>query len=428
MLQRRPLLILLLALTPAACSDDSAPPQDTGQADQAVKPDASTDAAAPDQTRPDATRTDTYAHDGAIPNLAQLKAGWNLFYTPKPTVCSRGTTYGFGVWKGSANKVVIDFEGGGACWTHTSCSVAGAIFKEDVDKSFQRAKSGYALGIYDKKNTKNPFKDWHHVFVPYCSGDIHWGDTKTTYKDKDGKNAFSIEHRGAVNSGYVMDWVYKNFPAPEKIFVTGCSAGSYGSIMWAGRMAHKYPKAKIYQFGDSGAGVITKSFIKDSFPQWNALPAAPDWIPALDPKKVDLMSKDLAYIYASVANFYQGQRFSQYNTVLDSTQVTYFQFMGGGTAAQWSEQMVQSVDSIIKAAPTFRAFMPDGKKHCIIPYAELYTYEVNGVKLIDWLTDWVNDKAVSNQRCKTCVPKNTSTPDGGSTTSDAGNKTPDAGP
>ena len=408
-------LILPLAIIAAACSDDTAPITDAGvstvdlvqindHADPADK------GAIPDAAPPDAAPPDAYQTDGNIPNLAGLKAGWNLFYTPAPTVCSRGTKYGFGVYKGTVNKIVVDFEGGGACWTHTSCSVAGAIFKEDVDKSFARAKSGYALGIYDKTNPKNPFKDWHHIFVPYCSGDIHWGNSVTTYKDKSGGAAFKIHHKGAVNTGYVMDWVYKNFPSPEKVFVTGCSAGSYGSVMWAARMANKYPSAKVYQFGDSGAGVITKNFIKDSFPQWNALPAAPSWIPALDTKKVDLLSKDLGYIYTSVANFYKNQRFSQYNTVADKTQVFYYQFMGGGTAAQWTESMTKSMDGIIKAAPTFRAFMPEGTKHCIIPYAELYTYSVNGVKLIDWLTDWINDKPAKSQRCKTCVPKNTSTP------------------
>ena len=97
-------------------------------------------------------------------------------------------------------------------------------------------------------------------------------DKVTTYKST-GFPSFKINHKGAVNVRAVLSWIYANFSQPEKIFVTGCSAGSYGSLMWAAHLAKHYPQSKIYQLGDSGAGVITKSFLKDSFSQWNATPA-----------------------------------------------------------------------------------------------------------------------------------------------------------
>ena len=31
-------------------------------------------------------------------------------------------------------------------------------------------------GMADVRNPDNPLYDWHYVRVPYCTGDIHWGD------------------------------------------------------------------------------------------------------------------------------------------------------------------------------------------------------------------------------------------------------------
>jgi len=31
-------------------------------------------------------------------------------------------------------------------------------------------------GIADHSNAANPVKEWTHIYVPYCTGDLHWGD------------------------------------------------------------------------------------------------------------------------------------------------------------------------------------------------------------------------------------------------------------
>ena len=66
---------------------------------------------------------------------------------------------------------------------------------------------------------ENPFKDWHHVYIPYCTADIHWGDAERTYENEG--QAFTIRHKGGVNTRAVLSWVYENVPSPEKVFVTG---------------------------------------------------------------------------------------------------------------------------------------------------------------------------------------------------------------
>ena len=50
------------------------------------------------------------------------------------------------------------------------------------------------------------------------------------------KGCLKIHHRGAVNAGAATQWVAENFPEAETVLVTGCSAGSYGSVFWASKL------------------------------------------------------------------------------------------------------------------------------------------------------------------------------------------------
>ena len=62
--------------------------------------------------------------------------------------------------------------------------------------------SGYSPGFYDLDNPDNPFNGWTLVHIPYCTGDIHWGDNVVEYTDD-----LTIHHKGQVNFKVVMEWV-----------------------------------------------------------------------------------------------------------------------------------------------------------------------------------------------------------------------------
>jgi hypothetical protein len=339
--------------------------------------------------------------DDTSPALPKgLSAGWNEIDPGGATTCALGAPYAFWVRPGTVNRLVIDFQGGGACWDAFTCGVAAgndAICTQTVDSTRMRIASGASAGIYNHDRADNPFKDWYHVIVPYCTCDIHWGDNAATYDSAQG--SITIQHRGAVNTRAVLDWVYGNFGGPEQIVVTGCSAGSYGSIGWSAHVADHYKKIPVVQFGDSGAGVITASFFQDSFPSWNAQAAFPSWIPALDPSRVDIQSLSLADLYVGIAGYYPQHRFSQYDTDTDENQTFYFSAMGGGGADQWSQMMRASITDIQGRAPNFASFIAPGNQHCIIPYDNFYTVNVAGRRLLDWLTDMLASKPVERVAC-----------------------------
>ncbi|MEJ7727751.1 MAG: pectin acetylesterase-family hydrolase [Polyangiaceae bacterium] len=335
------------------------------------------------------------------PTVPQLAEGWNEFLPGGETICSRGTDYAYWVHPGTVNRVVIDFIGGGACWNELTCSVADAIFQPDVEQVREAVATNALDGIYDKTNTQNPFKDWFHVVVPYCTGDVHWGDAVRTYGE--GEGAVTINHKGAVNSRAVLDWVYDNFSAPEHVLVTGCSAGSYGSAMWAPHVMNHYQGSAVTQFGDSGAGIITQEFFQESFPSWNAEQAFPSFIPALDPAQVDILDTALPDLYAGVGNYFGEQRVSQYNTAFDENQTFYYTAMGATDGAEgWSQKMYASIDETEQRADNFQSFIASGEQHCILLYDNFYTVNAGGGLLTDWRQGMVDRATPVSPRCTDC--------------------------
>ncbi|UJR86278.1 pectinacetylesterase family protein [Sandaracinus amylolyticus] len=343
-----------------------------------------------------------------LPRAEDLPLGeWTEIAPGGDTICSRGEPYSFFVRPGAVDRVIVDFIGGGACWDEFTCSVADAIFSDSVDEIRDAVQNAEPAGLYDHENADNPFADYWHVVIPYCTGDIHWGNATTTYGE--GESAVTIHHRGAVNARAVLDWVYDSFESPERILVTGCSAGSYGSVMWSAHIMRHYEGVPILQFGDSGAGIITDEFFRNSFPSWNALEVFPSWIPALDPEQHDIFAMALPDLYSGIANAYPTQHMSQYNTALDDNQTFYFRAMGGSGVEEWSERMQMSVAEIEDRATNFSSFMAPGQQHCIVPYDNFYTVNVGGRRLVDWLRELERGEdppsvACSGDECSAATP------------------------
>ncbi len=188
------------------------------------------------------------------------------------------------------------------------------------------------------------------------------------------------EHRGGPNTRVVLDWVFENFEAPEQIFVTGCSAGSVGSSLWAAHVMQHYSDTDVIQFGDSFVGSVTDAFFNEGFSFWNAESSYPDWIADFNPQSID-------DVYIDIANFYPEQFFSEYSSVSDSAQLYYFQLMGGGDAQMWLNAMRASIESIEDKTENFAAFVPEESPHCILYREDFYTITAKETRLLDWLEE-----------------------------------------
>ena len=314
---------------------------------------------------------------------------WTEVPMPTPATCAFGDPFAIFVKPGRSDKVVVDFEGGGACWSGVTCEANSVTFTSNISRRSDYFKSSQNWrGIFDIHDPRNPVADATIVHIPYCTGDVHWGNSVQTYKIA-GQPPFTIHHSGAVNVSMAIEWMQKNLKVkPETIHVTGCSGGAYGSIYWAPYLKKIFPKTKMLQFGDSGAGVSTPEFRERGLPQWNITAYAPYWIPALDPKNVDWSKLNVRDLYIGVANYYKNDYFSQFNHYNDLIQ-TYFYSVMGGNPLNWSELMQQSIQSIALATKEahFDSALVEGTSHCAMTSNLFYDTDVNGKRLYEWFSE-----------------------------------------
>ncbi len=315
-------------------------------------------------------------------NSTQAPAGWQEIRPGGATACSDGSPWRFYVAQGAADKVIINFQGGGACWDAATCNPQSRLYTTRLQ--IQDLQAGQ--GVFNRNNPENPFRDWTHVFVPYCTADLHWGNNTARYGD------LTIQHKGAVNARQAVLWVFNNIPNPQNVMVTGCSAGGYGSIMWAPYFMRRYPNANVVQMGDAALGVAPASFFPVASSTWGIQSALPGWIGGLEPGK--LGSNDL---YKAFAQAYPNRSFAQYSTLLDEVQIFFYSLILSQPrptpeiAQQWAQGALANLASIKQSAPNFYSYLAPGAKHCIIGRPEFYTTKVGDVSFAEWVRKLVSD-------------------------------------
>lgn len=369
---------VLFALLIAGCGESSS--GDTTPDDPAdMGMPAVTDSGTPD------TDTGSPAEDSGTSDAASdmpEPGEWVQISPGGETICSRGTPFSFFVRGGRPDRVIVDFRGGGACWNDLTCSIAGSIFAEAVDNFEQLkgfAESGLLGGVFDISED-SLFKDWTLVHIPYCTGDVHWGDAVHEYSNEN-----VIHHKGYVNASAALAWLYERILQPSNVLVSGCSAGAYGAIMHSAYIAHHYTDARIAVLADSGAGIITDTFLNDSLPNWGAQQNIPPFIEALQRPLAEMELPDL---YKAVGQHFPQHRYAQTSTAFDADQIFYLEAMGGDRHT-WSPRFRDSLNRIEDVTPNFRAYVPPGSVHCVTPYTYYRDRVVNGVKLSDWMRDFI---------------------------------------
>ena len=299
------------------------------------------------------------------------------------TICSDGSPYRFFVRGGDPERVVIDFRGGGACWDPNTCTAADVLYAsraDELETFLQALDAGRIGGIFDGAADRE-LAGWTIVHMPYCTGDIHWGDAVQEYLPD-----LTVHHKGFVNARTVLEWVYARYASPDTILVSGCSAGAYGAALHSAYIADHYPGASIRVLADSGAGIITDDFLTDSLPNWNARQNLPPFIPALQ-RPIEELS--LPELYVAVGQHFPEMRLAQTAAHYDQDQIFYYTAMGG-RASEWPVRFRESLETISASLPdTFRYYVPPGPVHCVTPYPFYFEREVSGVRLSDWVEDLV---------------------------------------
>ena len=180
------------------------------------------------------------------------------------TLCRDGSKTGVGVRVlPDANAVMIYLQGGGACYDAKSCEqnanapIAGKNFSRA--KFYDWVKTLGNQGVFNTENPSNPVARWNHVYVPYCTGDLHGGDREDALvPGVPGKQQF-VGHRNLRN---ILKLVAPYFRDADDVALIGASAGGFGVLINYPQVVEAFGGRSVAALVDS-APIIPESAIQN---------------------------------------------------------------------------------------------------------------------------------------------------------------------
>jgi len=325
---------------------------------------------------------------------------------------------------GSANKLVVYFEGGGACWKTLNC-----IYESTTNTGVGATLETLAGrdGIADFDNEDNPFRDWNIVYIPYCTGDVHAGANDYDYPDDLGFhllpefNHWKIRHRGKVNFRVVLKWIQDTFTAsPDKIFVTGSSAGAYGALLNFPDIQDAYPSSTTYCLPDAGNGIMpdNDALFKDlAQRQWNI--QLPWQVEGFDEGTNDFTDFTSGEMVAMIANHYPDTVMAPYTSAWDHNQIFFYWAMlrlnysliltgvdywqdVDDTAVEWNGKMYDIIRDALEngTEDNIRYYVSPGCNHTIMGSPKFYEEVTEGYSMAGWIDQMLGTGIPPNVDCR----------------------------
>lgn len=298
--------------------------------------------------------------------------------------CMNGSATGIGVnWHSSSKKLMIYLEGGGACFNLFTCAgVAHPNGFGEADMT-QTAQDYGHLGVFDRDDADNPFRDWNYVFVPYCSGDVHAG------ANEQGLGGRTMV--GYRNIGFYLDRLSPTFPDSDQVVLTGSSAGGFGAAFNYDRVARAFgPSRPVFLLDDSGPPMsdtyltpCLQQEVRDIWKLDDTLPAECTACRGAD-------GGGLVNLATYLGQTYPNQRQGLISSNRDGVIRTFYGFgyptcsstqpMPEATFAMGITELTQ----IVAPYPSFTAFILDSSAHVWL-LDPLGGTTSGGVKLSDWI-------------------------------------------
>lgn len=206
-----------------------------------------------------------------LPSLALTAPAHTWTYVPFPdTACGNGQPAGLAVnLNPDSQDAVIFFEGGGLCWNKDNC-VRG---KDATDYTFNGVSEQTVLfevgtnkkGIFNLDTPLNPFRSWNYVYIPYCTGDFHFGTRVADY---------GIHHVGRSNVEAYLRRLVPTLSGKKQIVLTGVSAGAIGALLNHDAVQRAFGDLPVHLITDAGPpmpqSVVRPALLSTLFSAWGA--------------------------------------------------------------------------------------------------------------------------------------------------------------
>ncbi len=309
------------------------------------------------------------------------KNSWTWVDFPD-SACDDGSKTGIAVNPSDGKNLLVFMNGGGACWNYQTCFQLNTATHGPFGKTqFEMLVRGISGSILDRNTPNNPFANWNLVFVPYCTGDVHAGENVIEYKDSNGA-ARTYHHVGRANIVAYLKRLGVTF-SPDKLVVTGSSAGGFGSAFNYELFRTTFPNAKGYLVDDSGPvlkGDAIASSLRDAWYQSWQLDKA------LEPTCPQCRT-DLSQSTKSVSQRFPNDRLALLSSTQDVVIRSYFMLSADGFQTALNAMLAEVIDP----QPNFRYYVSAGTFHTFLGNPD--SHPTQNVKLTDWLGTMVNDDA-----------------------------------
>jgi Pectinacetylesterase len=331
---------------------------------------------------------------GATTTIAPADRKWTKVVPGGDCECADGSE--FAIWERRADptKVVFFLDGGGTCFDAETCAFTGlgtggvasydwSIYGEDP------AQEG---GIFDFARADNPFRDYSFIYVPPCTGDLHLGDATRQYSPE-----LTVEHNGFVNGTAALGYLAEHYPDTAQVVVVG--KGNGAAPLYGGLASDLLPDAQITVFaGGSGHLPDDPELNAEIGGLWGVYGNMPDW-----EVNERLTARDWG-----LRRFWIQAGLHDPDLVLARFDFAYDRDAAEG-AAQFGRdpsELLAVIDAneaaIEEAGVVLHSYTAPGDGHRILEWPRFYELEVNGEKLVDWVSRLIEGEPVDDVHCRKC--------------------------
>lgn len=327
------------------------------------------------------------------------------------TRCRDGSSTGIGVrLLPDAKAVMIYLQGGGACYDEKSCKentgapIAGAEFGEAKFKKWVSTLGNQ--GVFNTRNPTNPVARWNHVYIPYCTGDLHGGERENmSVPGVAGKQQF-VGYRNLRND---LKFLVPYFRSAEDVALIGASAGGFGVLVNYPQVVEAFGGRSVAALVDS-APIIPESTIKTSCFQRKVIQTFDLQLPGRCPDCADPSKGGLINMYDFLSRTYPQGRFAFASADADLAGVILYNAESvacGGVGVNifnYRFSLYALRDKYI--GHQWATFLPGGLQHTMTQSDALFIQrKFMGVSAAEWLGR-INSKTPSHIPAARLRPKN----------------------
>jgi len=345
----------------------------------------------------------------SIPPYKEGPINWTPVRLPSECKSADGSENIIMVSRGSSDNLLIYMEGGGASWNYQMVRGKIPVFPLNwltgkrsimMHPWYGELKFFYRMGIFDRLNPENPFKDWNIVFIPYVNEDVMAGNREAVYTDPATGRTETVYHLGHANTTVAIRWAAEEFKDPDHILLCGSSAGGYGC--WANWLDAKEAFGQdkpVDMFSDCGPGLICPPGYEENDLQrsnWGYTDIIPN-------EAMSYLKDDGQIIWLAewIHDAYPIEDHEDKFIIFDyENDIILGPMFLKWTPKQWENYLNTALDEIMDYTnndPRMVGLLGSGCMHTILMLPTFYTQQVSGtvggqeyhdVRVVDW-ANWL---------------------------------------